>query len=244
MKIPDGWNVSENFKELPGALRQLILSGASFWTFDYSLDEWRQIKLSLQPLNADENAVEDCCEKLQGAARSYFHEILSKPSRQTEQKRQQQCWTKVRKHSEALLSEVSWLAKAGITNGPPPPPGYERYKPYGEEQLVLKRIHSMAQSRLDSFGLKCNDYPAATPKALYQYEVLSVWIKLSGKLKISRHPTTGKIKGPLVRYFSAVTQPVHGGSPESLPDIIERYTAYKVASKKWLMEMDLGDDDP
>ena len=70
-----------------------------------------------------------------------------------------------------------------------------------------------------------------SPKAAYQSSVLDVWTDLGGQLKFSRHPNTGKIKGPLARYFSAVTQPVHGGSPESLPDIIERHVAGKAALK-------------
>jgi hypothetical protein len=62
--------------------------------------------------------------------------------------------------------------------------------------------------------------------------VLEVWTDLGGKLKFSRHPNTKKIGGPLVRYYSAATKPVHGGSPESLRDAIKRYKAQKAVPKK------------
>jgi hypothetical protein len=97
---------------------------------------------------------------------------------------------------------------------------------YVKEVLALLRISAMAKSgksvRMASSLAKSLK---ARPKAQYQFEVLEVWTRLGGETNFSRHPTTGEIGGPLTRYFCAVTQPVHGGSPESLPDILGRYEA-------------------
>jgi hypothetical protein len=72
---------------------------------------------------------------------------------------------------------------------------------------------------------------------MFHFRVLEVWTDLGGKLQISRHPTTGKIKGPLARYFAAATQPVLGGSLESLPDILARQKKLMEAFHKYRIEM-------
>lgn len=69
------------------------------------------------------------------------------------------------------------------------------------------------------------DPPFNNPRLTYEFEVLSIWTSLGGELKVSRHPRTGKIQGPLARFFRAVTIPVMGTSApslESLPDIVQR----------------------
>jgi integrase len=66
----------------------------------------------------------------------------------------------------------------------------------------------------------------ASPRVRFQSCVLLIWVAdLGGQLRLSRHPKSGTIQGPLVKYFFAVTLPVMGvntPSPESLPDIIDR----------------------
>jgi hypothetical protein len=65
--------------------------------------------------------------------------------------------------------------------------------------------------------------PDNNPRLRYEFQVLSVWTKLGGDLRISRHPKSGKVQ--LARFFRAVTVPVMGisaPSPESLPDIVRR----------------------
>jgi hypothetical protein len=59
---------------------------------------------------------------------------------------------------------------------------------------------------------------------------------LGGKLRISRHPKSQKVQGPLAKYFMAVAEPVMGDatpSVESLPDIIER----QKVTQDWLSSL-------
>jgi hypothetical protein len=62
-----------------------------------------------------------------------------------------------------------------------------------------------------------------TPRLKYQASVLIAWsCMFGGKLGIS-HGRSGKVQGPLARYFFAVVRPVMGAatpSAESLPDIV------------------------
>ena len=92
-------------------------------------------------------------------------------------------------------------------------PAIELYK---DEQVDVASLNAMAVARLA--GPKIDDeLPKATKRGWFQFHVLHVWTDLGGKLRISRNPMTGKIKGPLARYFAAATQPVCGGSLETLP---------------------------
>jgi hypothetical protein len=57
----------------------------------------------------------------------------------------------------------------------------------------------------------------------YYHDVFSLWLKFGGKLRYSRN--SGKLSGPLIRFFQAVTGPVLGTDApalESIKDIIER----------------------
>jgi hypothetical protein len=67
----------------------------------------------------------------------------------------------------------------------------------------------------------------------FQFDVLEVWISFGLKPKYSRVPGTGRIIGPLARYFLAATQPVYTalgqrhGSLESLAYTVRRRQALK-----------------
>jgi hypothetical protein len=57
----------------------------------------------------------------------------------------------------------------------------------------------------------------------YYQDVLSLWLKFGGKLSYSRN--SGKLSGPLIRFFQTVTGPVLGADAlalESIKDVIER----------------------
>jgi hypothetical protein len=63
------------------------------------------------------------------------------------------------------------------------------------------------------------------PRVVYLQRILMLWTMFGGKLQISRHPVSGKISGPLVRYLTAVTVPVMGRDapkPVSFPGYIKR----------------------
>ena len=55
-------------------------------------------------------------------------------------------------------------------------------------------------------------------------------------MKISRNPVSGKVGGPLWRFFEAVARPVMGEAmpaASSFPDIVDRVKHHGVASIKW-----------
>jgi hypothetical protein len=92
-------------------------------------------------------------------------------------------------------------------------------------------IAAVALSEEDPVYFKNNS------KMEYEFMVLSIWTSLGGKLKISRNSRTGKIDGPLARFFRVVTVPVMGTlapSLESLPDIVQRQRRFIASRKKTL----------
>ena len=207
-------------------------------TFDYTAEQWAQIAKSIQHFETTHEAIEVARLGLQRAAQRFSERLLDGPGFKQKNALVLKHWITIGKLADALMSEFTWLD--GNEPRPPDPSG-NVYKPYAELFLALKKISRIPKMRAESDNL-IDSYPKTTAKAAYHSDVLDVWTDFGGKLKISRHPNTGKIKGPLARYFSAVTQPVHGGSPESLPDIIERHLARKAALEKW--RLDMGLDNP
>lgn len=68
--------------------------------------------------------------------------------------------------------------------------------------------------------------PTAPARTVYQHTVLDVWLRLGGQLKISRHPLSGEVSGPLWRYFQSAAAPVMGSdmpSPASFPRLVSSY---------------------
>lgn len=60
----------------------------------------------------------------------------------------------------------------------------------------------------------------------YYAKVLSIWTDLGGKLGISRHTESQAVRGPLVRYFQAVTGPAMGADaprPNGIASIVARH---------------------
>jgi hypothetical protein len=214
---------ADSLKSIPEFMRPLMLRAAAYFTFDYSPEEWAKIAKSLESLNAKRKAIEKTRVRLRNSARSYLVSKLNGPGHARQKKERLRHWVKVVGLSHTLIKEFHNLAAYEPKNGPPNPDGSER-EPYNAEMLALMMIKVMAESHVASLSGNSDDgYPKARPKAHFQFDVLEVWTSLGGKLGFSRHPHTKKIGGPLVRYFSAATEPVHGGSPESLPDVIERY---------------------
>ena len=68
------------------------------------------------------------------------------------------------------------------------------------------------------------------PQIVYFQHILWLWTDIfRGKLKLSRDPGSGQLRGPLARYFLAVTGPVmtdEAPSLESLPDIVDRQKSF------------------
>lgn len=83
--------------------------------------------------------------------------------------------------------------------------------------VLLKRY---ADIKLDGIWLR-----ELKPTVEFHFQVLRAWVALGGELKVSYDAITGKVRGPLARYFSAVTKGVTGASTNSLRDIIKQHRA-------------------
>lgn len=55
-----------------------------------------------------------------------------------------------------------------------------------------------------------NPRPQDIAKLTYYDAVFAVWTAAGGQLRTSRHPLTGAVTGPLVRFFLAAVRPVMG----------------------------------
>jgi hypothetical protein len=193
-------------------------------------------------LVAGQQAIEKALLQLRRSARDFLFDMVENFRQKQRRNLELKHWTKIGKLADALTLELDWLAHNTVNA---PDPDDETHKPYDEQLQALMKIRVMARGRMVNSGGRIDDgYPKTTPKAKYHSEVLDVWTELGGKLKFSRHPRTGKIKGPLARYFAAITQPVHGGSPESLPDIINRHLADKAALDKWRLDTFITEYQP
>jgi hypothetical protein len=202
-------------------------------TFDYTDEQWADIERSLLDLQPDQAALENARNELVQAARINLSELLDEAlGRKNIEKWVAKEWARIEKLSDDLLRPLTRVATfEGIAPGRQP-----AVEPYKDEQLAVARLKAMAATRLA--GPKIDDgFPKATRRQWFHFHVLHVWTELGGELRFSRHPTTGKIKGPLARYFVAATQPVCGGSLESLRDILERQESMLAAVKQWAAKM-------
>jgi hypothetical protein len=72
------------------------------------------------------------------------------------------------------------------------------------------------------------------PQIVYFQHVLWLWTDIfGGNLRFSRNPDSGKLGGPLIRYFFSVTRPLmrsEAPAIESVPDIVRRQRAFS----RWL----------
>ena len=214
--------------EAAPAIQAFLGAGADPITFEYTAEQWAEIARSIQQLHAKPEAIERARRELKTSARSFLWEVVNKARNKHNRKRLLWHWVRAGKLADALMAELTWFARNNVH------PTSASGKPFAEELDALTTVSVMAGKCTVTLRGKFDDGdPKATSKTRYNSRVLDVWTKLGGKLKFSRHPRTGKVKGPLARYFSAVTQPVHGGSPESLPDIIKRHLARRAALDKY-----------
>lgn len=72
------------------------------------------------------------------------------------------------------------------------------------------------------------------PQIIFFQHILWLWTDIfGGKLRFSRNPQSGKLSGPLIRFFFSVTRPAmtdKAPSIESIPDIVRRQRAFS----QWL----------
>jgi hypothetical protein len=178
---------------------------------------------------------------LRDVAENYLLETLGRPERAARKKWIAHEWGRVAKLSADLTRTLSGISRA-VDRPPDPddPDGLRLPVPdYSKHMFALLELQLLARSHLAKPERRNDDlgFPKARARDWFHFKVLEVWTDLGGELRKTRHPTTGKIKGPLARYFFAATRPVHGGSLESLPDILARQKSLITALHEWRLKM-------
>ncbi len=182
--------------------------------FDYSEAEWAEIEISVQAVRRTSLTTKER-EALRAAARHYLS------PRRAFRRALRAEWKKIGISFEKLRPKLSTCIEQTAC--------VDDSNPKVTELRLM--FASMALQHLDGLiriasVLSDNPGRGDNPRLTYQSKVLEQWVRLGGKLKLSRHSRTQKVQGPLARYFFSVVRPVMGASapsPESLRDIIERY---------------------
>jgi hypothetical protein len=200
-------------------------------------------KSHLQRLQLDQASLKKAQAQLRSLIRCYFLDLVNHDGNTIRKKWVTQHWTKIAKLSHELGDLLFAVSAHEKANGPPTPEGAPLLENlYKDHQLALLKLEILARRRLSKTDIEKlidEEFPntKSNTRVLFQFGVLEVWMHFGGKLGVSRHPVTGKVTGPLARYFSAVTQPICGGSPESLPDIVARQETLRAARRKLRREL-------
>ena len=191
---------------------------------DFTSEEWKRIKENLTVLKPSSLELEHAEIYLRDAVRHYIKWPAWQSELETEYRRQIREWTKVMKLTEQLSSVLTPLNDEQIRHVSPPLP----YNGILEELASLQHKAQYLVQHFNNNKLK-KPYPNGNPKFIFQFDVLDLWLLLGGQLRFSRNMGTGKITGPLARYFNAVAHPIVGGQLASLPDILKRYKRWRMA---------------
>lgn len=192
-------------------------------SFDYTQAEWSEIEAAAQAARRGP-LPEKAMELIRAAAYDYLAETRTPPVRSARILKKR--WQKLISSLERLHREFSACTEETACE-------MERKGHLtGEEKLRMQwllniRLHlklapGIAKTTACYFD---NLDDRSNARVKYESKVLEVWVRLGGKLQISRHPKTQEIRGPLPRFFFAVARPVMGASapaPESLRDIVRR----------------------
>jgi hypothetical protein len=241
---PSDEEVQRAKKGIQDFLQPILKLATELLTNDYTDEQWAEIERALRHLQPDRAALENARERLVQAARLHNSELVNEGlGGTTLEKWIAKEWARIEKLSDDLLESLRRVATFEGHDSPSTPPGKQPgLDPYKDYRLTLTRLGTMAKDRLA--GPKIDDgFPKATRRGRFHFHLLHVWTDLGGTLGISRDPKTGKIKGPLARYFAAATQPVCGGSLESLPDIVARQKSMAEAVEKWRAKMLIANGD-
>jgi hypothetical protein len=189
--------------------------------FDYSEEQWSNIAAATQsirtgalPDEARTELVRSACVYLAGMAHAA----------PTEHRRWRNVARQAYKLQQALSAaieiNIQHLRKCGVE---------EKNLPTSMRRELehLSDIGDLANEMADMYQRQPSELRHLnSPRLMYEWEVLEIWILLGGRLGISRHPKTGKVQGPLARFFRAVTAPVMGAAApalETLRDAIARH---------------------
>jgi hypothetical protein len=186
----------------------------TFFEFDYSEEEWSEIDKAAR--SARNRPLSKRIRKdLINFACDYF------ATRTSTRSRRRRAWEKAVRQVDRLQQTIL-VGQGGMRM---------------DWLSTLSDIRCTAEIAAIALSEEDPVYFENNSKMEYEFSVLSSWESLGGKLKISRNSGTGKIDGPLARFFRAVTVPVMrtlAPSPESLPDIVQRQKKFIASRKKTL----------
>lgn len=187
----------------------------------YSDTQWADVEIALEHLKPKDYELRTARVELERAIElflaAYFLAGTDRPPRERIRTAARE-WAQI----SQLIKKLEPLWHSRVLDTPPLdwPPAFQRGRVLREIRrglTTLKTVAKVSESQAKSEILE----PKA--RALFHSTVLNVWTRLGGELKISKHPDTHKTTGPLARYFAAATQCVHGGSLETLRDIVKRH---------------------
>jgi hypothetical protein len=197
--------------------------------FDYKEADWAEIEASIQKLR--KGPVPKAVRRaLCTAADKYL--FAPRPGEKTELKKK---WQEFGTRFARLQHDLSTCVKQSIAAADRDDELMELRLEFINHTCFSVEIGaSTARALANAFGDKNN------PRLTYQSEVLNVWMRLGGKLQISRNRLQ-EVRGPLARYFFAVVRPVMGErapSPETLRDIVDRQKSSRsmtqpITDPKW-----------
>jgi hypothetical protein len=203
--------------------------------YPYTQQQWDEIEKSFAHLQPDDQATVRARRRLLTAARGVIQEVVTGPALAEHKTKAEQDWRKISelvKEIKGLLRvrlRLDWIYTVGAEQialpHKLPPELWSDDWPilYRDIPEGLIKLEAIADQATRVYGQRDERYPKTTPQVWFKCTVLDVWSCLGGRLRFSSHPRTHKVRGPLARYFSAATQPVMGGSLESLPDMIARH---------------------
>jgi hypothetical protein len=174
--------------------------------FDYSHKQWAAIETEVALVRS---APLTLSERRLLILTGDMYLLRSTQSFEASCQERMESWTVVRNLAEELLTALNRAMATKVTNV------------YNEKYMVrMTTLLSELRDDAESFGRPW------ISKGDYYKSVLSMWVDhCGGQLKKSRDKTTQKPKGPLLRFFVAVTYPVMGidaPKPETIFDIVDR----------------------
>jgi hypothetical protein len=190
----------------------------------YRPEQRAEIERSLRHLQPGQAALDEALQELEAEARSYHRGGTAAVEKHFVCE-----WDRVAALSHELMRA---LGRLGDIEGRPPD-GVGWYGTlFSDEARAVANLNTMARNYLAR--AKADDkILGLRPRVAFLFRVLEIWTQLGGMLRLSRHPRTNRVTGPLARYFAAATQPVIGGSLESLPDIVRRQKIMASARDRW-----------
>lgn len=224
--------------------------GAQFLAYDE--EQWDKVEKSVEHLKLDPDNRASLRPRLQAIVHNYL--CLLHPNLERIEAAKNR-WKRISDLTNELITEL-WAVKKQVLF---PLPDYGMRMPPEHSPFhlaVVRSVHDLHNlyseaCRLASTysdprglgsmvdGLPFKHFRKRRARVWFQFDVFELWIEFGGKLGISRNAFKNQTTGPLARYYSAVAQPVIGGSLESLSSAVKRHRAMQQDFAKWKAERNL-----